>query len=338
MADPGPGEQARAQAARTSPVFLTLAGLLFLGIVTLPCALGYALHPAGTVFLGFVEDWPDTLNYFSFVEQARHGHALAALSAGPSPGKTYLFSSLCYLMGLLCRLTGLEPPEAHLLTRLVFAALLVPALWWFLRDALEDGPAARFALLSILFGSGFGFLVPPGSEVLHPTDLWHVGTIAIYACASLAHLAASWWTLVLAYLCLGRAFERDSLRWAVAGGAALAANGSLHPYHFVSACAVAALAAGVEGPSRRSFALAAGFLGTGGLAFGVQLYLVVSQPLMREVAAQSMNLSPPPWDYLLGFGLAGVLGLAALVDWRYFRDVIEAGELPEGPAAAHDEH
>ncbi|MBI4869708.1 MAG: hypothetical protein HY816_22445 [Candidatus Wallbacteria bacterium] len=322
-----PGAGVLEHAARTMldprPVgwrFLALVALLLVAAAALPCAVGYVRAAPGETFLGFVDDWPDVLMYFSFAERAMRGEIVTTVPCGTPDQRPRILSGLSVAMGWVATATGMEPPTAHLATRLLAAAVLVPVLALFFRGMLGNGAPLRFAVLSVALGSGLGWVVGPvETSGWNPTDRWHIGTVALYAASTLAHLTTSWCLLLLSYHWLGCAVRTGSRRFAAAGGAAICVNGLLHPYHFVSA-SVAAFALTAwrarEAGWRRPGGVLLTFLATGCPAFLGQAWLTYSQPVMRHVVEQSMNLSPHPLEYVLGFGVAGMLAAGALLDRR----------------------
>ncbi len=305
----------------TSPItarFLATVTVVLIVFAALPSVLGYVTAGPGETFLAFVEDWPDTFDYFAATELAQQGYWMAPFQGGRPEERGAAFRPLYILLAAFSAVTGVPIPEAHLLGRLLFTALLVPVVFFLLRDQLQEANQIRFALLSLLFGSGFGYLTGQDRGV-NPTDLWHTGTVLFFSCSALVHLVASWCGLLLAYFYLGRSLRRKSRRDAVLGGGFLCLNGLIHPYHYVSGFVIACLATLWEWRSTRDRAALENcgiFLAIGGLSFGINVVIVLTQPIVRQVAANALNPSPPPWDYLLGFGVAGLLAMGALCDFR----------------------
>ncbi len=292
----------------------------------IPTIIAYSTAPSGTVFTGFLLNPLDGFSYLAKMKQGADGSWLFSLpyAAEPGPG-TFLY--LYYLLlGHLSRWTGIPSILVFHTVRVIAAALMFLLVYVLFRATLPEQSARRSALLLALFGSGLGWLTVPLFD-LQPSDLMIPESIPFLITYGNAHFPLAAAALLGGILVLLPLQDRPGLRLALAllCGTII---GAVLPFSALSLLAAgftwyiweATLRFRKNGASVLKqwwFPNLAPILG---LVAGAAPWLLYDfwvsrvHPVISAWNLQNQTLSPPPLNYILGYGL--VLILAVVGIWR----------------------
>lgn len=280
-----------------------------------PQVLAALRRPEGWAFLGGIGA-VDYGSYLAKIEAGRLGLWACANAMSPDPEGQIPAPGLWWpylLIGHAARILGLGAPAAYHLARALLWAAALALLWGALRAALPKGQAPlAFALAALASASGLEFLGGPWEKAG-----FLVGGHVYMAAMCFPHYALTFAGWILAARAWVDAALRPGARLALAAAAGLLL--SVHPF-MLPLPALAALAdALLQGGGhwraalRHGAALAAGAVpGVAPLAWS--LWRV---PWVREWQGQvapTASIMPPFPVQLLGFGVAGVLGMAAAAE------------------------
>jgi hypothetical protein len=300
-------------------------------IAGLPYLLAWLATPAGTVFHGGLINVDDLSVYLSAMRQGGEGAWLFKVAFTPediNPKLTYPFY---LLLGRLGNWLGLSHLFTFHAARLACGLL---ALWLIVRllERMELGAAVRDAYLWILFASGLGWimiLIGWGSPDLRAN--WTFFLSLFHAPHFVLGIAAE--TVIMIGL-LATTRARDAGERLKATAIILAgalAVGLLYPYRILPVCALVGGYALVEMWRNSRFAWT--LVAPTALAAAILLPLAAYYALVARAdpyweathVTQNVIPSPSPLALLLGFGVAGLLSLAAVV--KMFR---QPGQTPPG--------
>lgn len=289
--------------------------VLAVGLSTAPYIYASVTAPPDLHFSGLLVNARDGYSYLAKMAQGARGEWLFHLPFTPEPHAGGLIYTFYLALGHVSRILGLPLALVFHLARMVagLAFLLIGyAFITYFADGLGE---RRIAFLLLAFSSGLGWLVIPTGKL--STDLLIPESITFYSLVVNPHFPLAMALLLLVFLgVLASPVERfGGVRRAALLGVASFALVSVQPFVFITLGAVLGSYLAwrwlcerrLPWPevARAALALAA--------ATPVVLYdywLLNTDPLMRAWTAQNLTPSPPPWDYLLGYGL--ILALATL--------------------------
>ncbi len=290
-----------------------LAGLF------VPYLVARAATPRDEVYVGLAAWSADQLSYLMWMRQAREGGPCYDLmTADPHPPVTPPLFWLA--LGKVSRLTGLTVNGTYHAARLVLAAAYLWLLWRVLGLWVRD-QAIRLALYAaVAGGSGLGWLVRLGPAHAMPIDqampeLWSFSSMLYYPhfTASLLLLAAAMYMLYQ----LWWAKSGRPVAWWLALACTALVLAAVHPYTFVPLAAT--LVSFIFVPtsyarSSRAARVAAAAALVPGAAYLVHMKIVaLHHPVLRQWMEQNVLPSPPIFEYILGFGVAGIAALIIIV-------------------------
>jgi hypothetical protein len=337
--------RARRALADVLPVWCALTVL-----TGLPYVIAALRRPSGFVFTGVLSAYDDTFSYLAWIRQGADGHLLMLDAFTSEPHGRQFFLPLWAGLGLISRLTGLPAAMVFHAGRIVAALFLLLAARAVARTVVKSRSRIRYTLWLLAFSAGLGWLLvaaraasqsmsnlttnPPGGAA----DLDIPEAITFRAAFAQVHL-----TLGAALFYAATAFVIVSLIqrkrvFAMLGGAMVSLLALVHPFDVTVVGAVAAVAfvswrwlrgSASRGPEPASHGLAEGFRAADSLrlvvpfaaacvpALAYLLYLYRSNEVGREWSHIISALSPPPIQYLAGFGIVALL--AALGFWLLWR-------------------
>jgi MYXO-CTERM domain-containing protein len=201
------------------------------------------------------------------------------------------------------------------LSRVANGAFLLWVVYYVAAHFFENLAQLRFSFLLIAIGSGFGWLVSFAGAM--PTDMWVPEGYVFYSLFANPHfpLAIALLALILLWSVTPWNSTRIHPRRLVGVAACTVGLGIVQPFCLLTAGAVLLPYALVRWVGRKRIpwsVLASGVtLGLCGLPFVLNSYLASTQnPMLAAWSAQNQTPSPPPWDYVLGYGLVLLLALA----------------------------
>ncbi|MGB2897592.1 MAG: hypothetical protein WBB65_15715 [Anaerolineales bacterium] len=300
--------------------------LAALTLSLIPTILAYSAAPSGTVFTGFLLNPLDGFSYLAKMKQGADGSWLFTLpyAAEPGPG-TFLFVYHLFL-GNLSRWTGISTIVLFHAVRVLAAAVMFTLAYVLLQTMIPDNRARRSALLLTLFGSGLGWLTAPLFN-LQPSDLMIPESIPFLIVYGNAHFPLAAAALLGGILVILRLQDRPGLRLTLAllCGTVI---GAVLPFSALSLFAVgfswylweAILLFRKYGSGALNQWALPNLAPILGLAAGAAPWLLYDfwvsriHPLISAWNTQNQTLSPPPLNYILGYGLVLILAIVGI--WR----------------------
>lgn len=308
-----------------------LAAALVLGYRHLVGApLGPSVSPDGTELRsGIILNPPDYLTYVAWAQQARHGHWWMIDLYTMDEHEALYFNPFFFALGQLAAVSGWD--VIYLLNLAALAGAFGATL--FIHEAALAArlspAAARWACAFSAFTTGFSGLLQllPGGDAT-----WRSGIDQIYAdlMPITSYLAAPYhaigWFMVALLAWLVFYAERPASaagRWLLilAGGLFSALMVSVRPYEFVfmlagyalfAALSVLAVSRGGQNirlRERLALLAAMTLFGGGALAWS---HHVAQQPIWDNFAAKSLDIPMARSAWIVGFGAALWIALAAM--------------------------
>jgi hypothetical protein len=292
----------------------------------IPMFIANSTAPSGTVFTGFLLNPLDGFSYLAKMNQGADGSWLFSLpyAAEPGPG-TFLFVYHLFL-GHLSRWTGIPTILVFHAVRVIAAAVMFLLVYLLFQATVPERSARRSALLLTLFGSGLGWLAAPLFN-LQTSDLAIPESIPFLIAFGNAHFPLAAAALLGGILVILLLQDRPGLRLALAllCGTII---GAVLPFSALSLFAVgftwtfweASIHLRRNGSSALKQWALPNLTPILGLVAGAAPWLLYDfwvsrvHPLISAWNLQNQTLSPPPLNYLLGYGL--VLILAVVGIWR----------------------
>lgn len=265
----------------------------------------------------------DTNVYFSLIKQASDGELFLRNLHTGEPQSGSLFHPLWLVLGWFAGIFWLPPAVIFHIVRVLLGAVFL----WLLADtvhrSVETVRQRIFVFALVVFGSGLGWILAPTVDtrlatnifLLLPIDQWVSESNTVLTLLHSPLFILSQIFILLFFRTWLFPFRRSGLI-AVALFALIAL---IHPYDVVTALAVPSawivvrmlrdgtyLSADVRRGLRILLACV-----VAGMAVGA-MYLLVQKTefAIGEWAKQNITVSPPPHDYIIGFG--GLLALAVL--------------------------
>ena len=300
--------------------------LAALTLSLIPTILAYSAAPSGTVFTGFLLNPLDGFSYLAKMKQGADGSWLFSLpyAAEPGPG-TFLFV-YHLLLGNLSRWTGISTIVVFHTVRVIAAGAMFLLVYVLFQVALTESGARRSALLLTLFGSGLGWLTVTLFD-LQPSDLMIPESIPFLIAYGNAHFPLAAAALLGGILVMLLLQDRPGLRLALALGCGTSI-GAVLPFSALSLFAAgftwylweANLHFRENGSSALKQWALPNLTPILGLVAGAAPWLLYdfwvsrAHPVISAWNIQNQTLSPPPLNYLLGYGLVLILAFVGI--WR----------------------
>ncbi|HZR01218.1 MAG TPA: hypothetical protein VFC93_20620 [Chloroflexota bacterium] len=303
----------RVAAAVPDWLLVTLVAAAVLVVTGIPYSAAYAFTPPGKVFMGIVLNVPDTAQYLSWARELSHAWLIEDKLTSES-GDPVFFNLFWLVVGRLASALGLGLAQTLQALRPLAGALYLGAIYWFV--GLVGGARSHrwVAFLVIATGGGLGWIwvvyKQAAGSLPYPLDLYvsEPNTFLTVMAFPFAAVAGAMIVAILGLAAL--AFERDSLRVALAAGVVALLLGLQHGYDLLIVYAVV-------GPTALVLALRAGFrprplvLGAAICVPSVPAaaylaYITHESPIWRGVLAQYGNAgvyTPDPLHLLILMGL-----------------------------------
>jgi len=313
-------------------------------ITGLPYVIAALRTPPGFVFTGVLSAYDDTFSYLAWIKQGAQGHLLMLDAFTSEPQGRQFFLPLWAGLGLMSRLTGLPAAMVFHAGRIVAALFLLLAARAVARTVMKSRSRIRYTLWLLAFSAGLGWLLfaaraagqsmsnlttrPPGGAA----DLDIPEAITFRAAFAQVHLTlgATLFYAAMAFVIVSL-IQRKRV-FAMLGGAMVSLLALVHPFDVIVVGTIAAVAfvfwpwfqgrnsRTVEPANRRlldNLRLAVWFAAACVPALAYLLFLYRSNDVGREWSHIISALSPPPIQYLAGFGIVALLaGLGFWLLWR----------------------
>jgi len=356
------------QVSRREWRWVAIFTIIALFLLLLPYVLGFSREGTQWRFSGFLVGVEDGNSYVAKMRQGSDGAWLYRLAYSSEPQRGALIYLPYLLLGKLA-----APPALHLqlialfhLARLVAAAGMIFATYWFLAMCVADVSLRRVGLLLATLGGGLGWVQLASGSMTSwtsmPLEFYSPESFGFLEAFTAPHLAAAHALLLLSLIFFLRgALSADRGGGWKAGAALLGAwlfQPLTVPIAWVVMAAYVALIAIADRIGRRGRSLKPGSSGLRArpsplqLAFGhaaraVSLSFVPVvysaaafnlDPVLRQWTSQNLLPSPPPTEYLISYSLLllfAIPGIFAVVRRREASGALPVGWLLVFPALVY---
>jgi hypothetical protein len=312
--------------SRSEWIFASLLALAVLAITGLPYLAGWLSSNPNRVFEGFVIDTDDVHSHLAKMQQGYQGEWQYHVLFTPEPHDGAYINTFYLALGHLARLLEANLVAVYHTARLFFGFAFLLATYAFTAFFIPEVVGRRLAYTLVCFSSGLGWLalLLSGSFVIGgitPVDFWFIEMYGFFTVMLFPHISLALALLLATFGLALRYVETDS--WPTAVGAAASATGVIILQPFMLLAIVLVLAGyWLFTFLRRQIGLSR----APGLALVTlaplpiviyQQVMMISNPVFAGWQAQNANLSPPPWHYVIGYGI--VLALAIPGGWWALR-------------------
>ncbi len=277
--------------------------ILIVGVTCLPYLYAWLSTPANMFYSGLIVNPYDGNSYLAKMRQGARGEWLFHLPYTPEEHAGAFVYTFYLFLGHLAAWTGLPLILVYHLARVLSGLFLLLVAYRFSALFLESAGERRTAFLLVGLSSGLGWLASP---FLLTPDLWIPEAITFYAIFTNPHfpLAMALMLLIFAQVIEGRLWWACLASWLLA---MIQPFGLLTIYAVLGVYLVGRWIMDKRLPRLEIISTIA----SGVAAMPVVLYdfyVFTSNPALKSWSTQNLTPSPPPWDYVLGYGL--VLALA----------------------------
>jgi hypothetical protein len=285
---------------------LIIAALLLL-LTNIPLIYGYLTQPPDFVFMGIVAGVRDSNVYFMMMEQGDSWSPIIENLFRPGEPNEIYHGVFWFLLGKLAYSFGISKLVAFHMARAAATIMFVPAIYAFTVRFLDSRAARLTASAVICFGAGAGWLLVIvfrffGVLPIYPSDIATPEASAFYTLMTFPHLS---FTLIMVFLCMmftWDAIDSGKIKPAFWAGLCALIVGFVHAFNLVVACFALALFMAASLFIRRDRSPFRAIVTVACFAVWPILYyayIMLAKPGLLPVGAVR---SPPPLDYLVGFG------------------------------------
>jgi len=289
--------------------------VLAVGLSTAPYIYASVTAPPDLHFSGLLANVGDGYSYLAKMAQGARGEWLFHLPFTPEPHEGELLFTFYLALGHMARIVGLPLILVFHLARIAAGLACLLVGYAFIAHFTDGVAQRRITFLLLAFSSGLGWLVVPTGRL--STDLRIPESVTFYSLIVNPHFPLALALLLLVFLgVLAPPVGRfGGVRRATLLGVASFALVSVQPFVFITLGAVLGPYLAWRWLRERRFprlqaARAALVLAAATPVVLYDAWLLTTNPVMWAWTAQNLTPSPPPWDYLLGYGL--ILALATL--------------------------
>ena len=300
-------------------------------LTTLPYIIALLRTPAGFVFTGVLTAYDDTFAYFAWMQQGKNLQLLMCDPFTSELQPCQFFLPLWSILGFITRVTGLSIPLTFHIARLFSSLLLLVTAKSVVGLVTKSRARLRYTLWLYGTSGGLGWILFGlknranlfgGAAGSGSVDLDLPEAIAFRSMFAQVHFCVGIALVSGAIALFFRALVEKKASRALIAGVLTSILAVIHPYMVVVVCGVSGSALLLLPLTRKetnrrniyysSFQAAVVFVL--GVMPGVAylIYLNRSNEVLREWLRVTDTFSPPVWEYALGFGLIGVLGIGGL--------------------------
>ncbi|MBX3082635.1 MAG: hypothetical protein KF716_13440 [Anaerolineae bacterium] len=281
-------------------------------LTSIPYLVALFSAPSGTSFSGVIGNWVDFNSHLAKMQQGYRGEWLYQILFTTEPHSGALLQTYYVALGQVARITGLSLVVTYHLARIICTALMVWAIWGFLRHYLTENQA-WWALLLTLFSGGVGYLLyilaPAMTAEVSPIEFWLQDGYMWLASFSFPHFAAGIALLLLAMLMIERWAEGKPGSLLTLLVASLGV-GIVQPFGLPLVdiiMLIVILWRVLRHQPETKLTLAHAIVGGAlvaiahGALLGYDFVFLYKQPVWAEFTVQNVTLSPAPIYYLFGY-------------------------------------
>jgi hypothetical protein len=303
-----------------------MRAVALVALATLPYLIARLTTPDELFYTGFLTNPEDGHTYLAKMRQGARGAWLFHLPYTAEPHQGEFLLTYYLALGHLAR--WLHLPLMAILhgVRVLCGFVLLMVLYWAAAHFFHDIAQRRFAFVLTALGSGLGWLALFLGKMT--VDLWVPEGYVFYSLFVNPHfpLAMALMLLVLVWSVTPWGARKVHGKRLVGAALAAAALGLVQPLGLLTAGAALLVYTGILWIQKRRLPvreIACGIaVAAAGSPFVLNAYRVsVRNPAFAAWSAQNQTPSPPPWDYLIGYGLVLLLAVGGTwVAWRRRRD------------------
>ncbi|MBI2863999.1 MAG: hypothetical protein HYX94_05505 [Chloroflexi bacterium] len=301
-------------------VVVAVCALLVAGSTLLPYLYAYVVAPAGTQFGGILVNPQDGYSYLAKMQEGAREQWDFRLPYTSEDHEGVFVFTFYLALGRLSSTLGLPLVVTYHLARVLFGAFLLVTIFYVALSLFRHAGRAWACFAIAALSSGFGWLTSLFGHL--PSDMMVPESVTYAAIFANPHFPLGIGLLVIALFAMLKAIEQQKVRFAIIAGLLGLVQTFIQPFLIVTIFAVTVVWLLGRWLAQRCIDWReVGYLGLlvgltlPGLANDyVALYM---NPILREWSSQNLTPSPPPYDYLLGYGLLAALaalGVAQL--WR----------------------
>ena len=288
--------------------------VVLVAVATLPYVVAYLATPDGLFYTGFLGNPEDGHTYLAKMRQGWRGEWRFHIAHTPEPHQGEFLFGYYLLLGHIARWTHLSLVLVLQIARVANGLLLLLVLYYAVSWVFQDPSQRRFAFLITSLGSGFGWMAMFAGGMT--VDLWVPEGYVFYSVLANAHFPLAIAMMVLSLLWSVTPWGTARLDWRRLTGMALctAVLGVTLPFCLLTVGVVLLVYALLRWVRERRLprreivsGMVFGAVALPFVAYGV--LVVTRNPVFAAWSAQNQTLSPPPWDYAIGYGLVLVLAL-----------------------------
>ena len=218
-------EQSVSSSTRRDWLYLGIFIVVVLLITSIPYFYAYKSAPDDVHFMGVVFNIPDHFQYFSWMRESQT-QFLVPNQLTPEDSTPLLFNFLWFTLGRIESLTGIEYRTIYQITRLLAAAFVMIATYWFASLVFTNRAKRWTAFLVSVLGAGLGWvwviakyvgkveIVPPNSFDVYTSEPNTFFNILAFPHFS---IAAGLIAVIFGLVLLGQ--KKQSMRYAWAAAA-----------------------------------------------------------------------------------------------------------------------
>jgi hypothetical protein len=291
-------------------------------VAALPYVVAYLATPDGLFYTGFLSNPEDGHTYLAKMRQGWRGEWRFHIAHTPEPHRGEFLYVYYLLLGHIARWTHLPLILVLQVARVINGLLLLLVLYYAMSWVFQDVPQRRFAFLITALGSGLGWLAMFAGGMT--VDLWVPEGYVFYSVLANAHfpLAMAAMILALVWSVTPWGTRRIDRRRLIGVALCTVILGLVQPFCLLTVGVVLLVYVLLRWARERRLPrreIVSGIVFGGvGLPLGGYGYLAMTRnPVFATWLAQNQTLSPPPWDYAIGYGF--VLFLALIGAWYAVR-------------------
>lgn len=219
-------------------IFLT--SVILIVVTTIPYLLGYFLAPEGRVYSGLHALSPgDIPVYYSYISQAQEGE-LFVKNLFTSEDHAGILNLWWGGVGVMARVFNLTPFFSFQLARILMIPVFAVISYFFLSYFFPQKNKRLLSYIFLLFSSGIGFYfaapldalgVDQSNNYRWPIDLWLTEANTFNALYQTSHFTASLGLMLLMFLLMLKAFEKNKISLAVLAGVLGLFHFNFHPFY-----------------------------------------------------------------------------------------------------------
>ncbi len=306
---------------------LLLVATVLIVVTAVPYLYGYVTTPEHRAYTGLHHLTPGDTNVFlSMIEQTKQGDNVF-INPYTSEAQARIFINPLWLsVGYLAKIFQLSNLLALHVARSIWIVIFVLVAYCFIAYLFKEKKYRYVILLMIVFSSGLGvffnpFLFDVNNLYEQPIDMWVPESITFLTLYHTPHLIASLTLIILIFLLMLMAFEKNRLSYSIAAGFCSMLVIWFHPFHgptIFGVIGVYIVALCIK-QRRIIWPYIKHYVVLGWLTVPSVLYLFLIHQaswVIRQWNAQNNLPSPSVWMYLIGYGFLIPLAIAGVWAWR----------------------